>query len=181
MPLPSEMKVAVPAGVAGQLAVYAGADGTKTLGPRSWHCKAEVGADGSQNVSVFPPAYKAGPAPEEVQVNFTGACVGCAISQACPLFSSAASDARSSPMPCTPRPAAEKVVRVNAHVVFFEDPPHVKGDGFGSGGPNPDNGVMTYYRGDIDRSWQADCTLPAADHLVCTAVLNSFVLWYGKD
>ena len=65
----------------------------------------------------------------------TGLCAGCADGQACPLFSSAVPAARSLLYTCKVNPA-EKVVRLNAHIVTFEDPPHVKGDGPSSGGPH---------------------------------------------
>jgi len=82
-------------------------------------------------------------------------------------------------MSCKAKPADEKVVKVNAHLVTYEDPPHVKGDGVRSGGLNADNGAMTYYAAP-NASFQGDCTLPASDKSLCTTVLNQFIRWFGS-
>jgi len=179
--LPATMTLRVPVSLAGRLAVYADGPGFTTLAPRGWRCSAGKGADASEALMVFPPGERAKSSTEEVDLSNTGLCAGCADGQACPLFSSAVPAARSLLYSCTAN-RAEKVVRLNAHIVAFEDPPHVKGDGRSSGGPNADDGVMTYYvAGDEPMSFLADCALPASGHLLCTAVLNQFIRWYGNE
>jgi hypothetical protein len=49
-----------------------------------------------------------------------------------------------------------------------------------SGGQYPADGVMTYHPSAPDGSWQETCTLPGSDKGLCTAVLNTFVSWYGQ-
>ncbi len=64
--------------------------------------------------------------------------------------------------------------------VGFEDPAGVAGDGIPSGGLNPANGVMLYLPAQGKASaYLATCTLPAARHDMCTAVLNHFIALYG--
>jgi hypothetical protein len=73
------------------------------------------------------------------------------------------------------------VIPIAAGIVTFEDPPGVKGDGRPSGGQYPADGVMTYHpSAQEDGSWQETCTLPASEKNICTAVLNTFISWYGQ-
>jgi pimeloyl-ACP methyl ester carboxylesterase len=183
VPLPSSRPVAVPQVLAADLSLYADNQGVmELLGPKGWSCTAEVGADGSAEVMVYPPG--AGPSsPVAIAGGETSACVGCTLYQACSLFPSAAKALRSDfGQACPTRPpASETVMSIAAGIVAFEDPPGVKGDGQPSGGQYPADGVMTYPPSAQDYgSWQETCTLPASEKDVCTAVLNTFVSWYGQ-
>jgi hypothetical protein len=103
------------------------------------------------------------------------------MAQACPLFSSAASTYKAEFGPCPQaRPQRETVRRLSSYTVLFQDPPHVKGSGLGSGGRYPDSGVVTYY-GPNKPSYLADCVLPATDHQMCTVVLDQFLRWWGTQ
>jgi hypothetical protein len=179
--LPRSRPVAVPQALAADLSVYTDNQGVmELLGPKGWSCTAGIGADGSGGVTVHPPA--AGPSsPTAITGSETSACVGCTLAQACPLFPSAAKALRSYlGQACPAHPAAETVASIAPGIVSFEDPPGVKGDGQPSGGPYPANGVMTYHPSAPDGSWQETCTLPASEKNECTAVLNTFVSWYGQ-
>jgi hypothetical protein len=189
--LPTSMNVSVPPTLANQLAVYSDALGSvEVLAPIGWQCSAEIGADGSTRVVAFPPGAPV-PANEQftaqqgdaVVASETSACVGCAEFQACPLFASAAADLmRDEGLPCREtRPAQEAVYQLSSTIVAFEDPPEVAGDGDPSGGSDPANGVMTYIPTSDNGSWLETCTLPESEHATCTAALNTFVSWYGKQ
>ncbi|WP_187366144.1 DUF4850 domain-containing protein [Trebonia kvetii] len=180
--LPRSRPVAVPRALAADLSLYADNQGVmELLGPKGWNCTAAIGADGSGGVTVYPRG--AGPSsPAAITGSETGACFGCTLGQACALFPSAANALRSGVGEAclVHRPAAEMVMSIAAGIEGFEDPPGVKGDGRPSGGPYPANGVMTYHPNAQDGSWQETCTLPAREKDVCTAVLNTFVSWYGQ-
>jgi len=187
--LPSSTTVDVSSDLVNQIAVYTDDGGAmKLVGPANWHCSASYGADGSGGVSIYPAgqsAPSAGPftasSAEAVVGIETSACAGCREFQACPLFSSAASDLqRDENLTCRETPPPEETVdQLSAGVVAFQDPPGVAGDGSPSGGPYPANGVMTYYSGNDNGSWLDTCTLPANESQVCTVALNTFVDWYG--
>lgn len=182
VPVPRSRAVAVPQALAGKLSVYADTQGIMELvGPKGWTCTASYGADGSGGVTVHP--HGEGLSPRSAIVGSqTSACVGCALEQACRLFPSADRALRSDLGQACPirRAPAERVVRIAAGIVAFEDPPGVKGTGVLSGGQYPAHGVMTYHRSAPDGSWQETCTLPSSDKGLCTAVLNTFVSWYGQ-
>jgi hypothetical protein len=80
------------------------------------------------------------------------------------------------------RPSQESVTpsgTAESDVGFF-DPIGVAGDGIPSGGLNPANGVMLYQPAPGKAAaYLATCTLPEAQHDVCTAVLDHFVALYG--
>lgn len=190
--LPSTRSVAVPAAHAAGLAVYADTQGVMALvGPRGWKCAAAYGADGSGGLVIYPPGA---PKPQSAnsvwklgQTTAMGiygtessACYTCTLGQACPLFAAAASTFRSYlGHGCATRPAAEAVTAIGSGIVGFEDPPGVHGDGMPSGGQYPANGVMTYHPNAPDGSWLETCTLPDSDKAECTAILNTFIAWYG--
>lgn len=182
VPLPRTRPVSVPQALAAGLSLYADTQGVmQILGPKGWSCTAAYGADGSGGVTVYPRGAGAS-SPVAIAGSETSACAGCTLSQACPLFPSAAKALRSAlGLACPARsPAAETVAPIAAGIVAFEDPPGVKGAGQPSGGRYPANGVLTYHPSAPDGSWQETCTLPASEKDVCTAVLNTFVSWYGQ-
>ena len=73
-----------------------------------------------------------------------------------------------------------EIVRVlGPWVLAFEDPSGVHGHGDDSGGWNPDDGVIVLQPNPRDPhnlfyglAYEANCTLPAAEHAWCTAVLD---------
>jgi hypothetical protein len=192
--LPSSRAVAVTSAMASGLAIYADTQGTMELvGPKGWRCAAAYGADGSGGVVVYPPGT---PAPRTANAVWklgqttamgiygteSSACSTCTLSQACPLFPAAAKALRSYlGHGCPARPAAETVTTLSSGIVSFEDPAGVHGDAMPSGGQYPANAVMTYHPGAPDGSWLETCTLPSSDRAECTAVLNTFITWYGAN
>ena len=101
---------------------------------------------------------------------------------ACPFFSAAqAATQQNLGKGCAASsPSQEQVVRTSAVQVGFEDPPGVAGAGYPSGGQNPANGVVLYQPKPTEATaYQATCTLAAAQHDLCTAVLNQFATDFG--
>ena len=193
-PLPTSAAARLPAGHGGSLAFYSDSAGTMmVVGPAGWRCTANYGADGSGGVIVFPPGESVPASPgavwhetsdsavEAVFGTETSACQGCAVAQACSLFSSAERDYQSYfGRPCPVRAADEQTFMIGTGVMGFEDPAGVAGNGAPSGGRYPANGVMTYYPKSVDGSWVETCTLPPAQHGVCTVTLDAFVSAYGS-
>ena len=114
-----------------------------------------------------------------------GGCQGCADSQACPFFATAA---QNDPGNCTNTspPAEEQVTQLASNIVAFQDPPNFAGNANPSGGEYPANAVMTYTQdptgssGNFWSSWLETCTLPYSQQTLCMAVLNDFASRY-KD
>ncbi|MGH8994732.1 MAG: protein kinase domain-containing protein [Acidimicrobiales bacterium] len=209
--VPSTMSIRLPKGLASTgLAFYASSDDSvAVLAPSGWSCAAAVGADGSASLVAVPPDeasdlvhghhHSIDPGHENklteaITLSDTGACAGCATTQACGLFGQAAStpapagpgaeNSDNSNDPLSPKcdaspPAQEAVTRLSGSVVAFEDPPGLRGTGVPSGGVNPANGILTYSNGDTGAaSYLSTCTLPENDHSLCTAVLNDVLKRY---
>ena len=177
---PAPVKVGLPSSLVGKVGAYGDGLDFLILAPKGWTCFSTYGDDGSGILKVVPgkPGQLAG---QEVTMNMTGACAGCAMAQACPLFSSAARSYKAEFGPCPKaRPARETVTLLSSHAVSFQDPPQVKGDGLGSGGRYPDNGLMTYF-GASKPSELADCVLPATGHETCAVALKQFLGWWGNQ
>lgn len=191
-PVPSTISESVPSSLVDKLAVFTTqSDTLKILGPTGWSCSAEVGADGSTGVDAYPPGSSApstGPfqssSAEAVVGSDTGGCEGCSVSEAAPLFPVAAAKCSSqfgssATSVCRKAPTSEQHDQISGTVVGFLDPPGIAGDGVPSGGPYPANGVMIFTTGASGGTWLETCTLPDADHALCTASLNTFVGLYG--
>lgn len=184
----------MPLALEGDLTIYSDSRGLMMLvGPKGWTCTAQYGADGSGGVVVVPKGesvpeswgegwkLSANSAIEAIVGSETSACQGCAVSQACPLFASAASvDRNEFGLPCKSRPNSETVQQISSGVLGFQDPPGVQGDGNPSGGLYPANGVMTYYPSSQNGSWLETCALPTSQRSLCTVTLNIFVTLYGN-
>jgi len=186
--LPAFVAIAVPADFANRLAVYSDTRGIiRVVGPKGWDCRAGISVDGQGTVEVFPATERTSSgAPfaelsEAVVGHETSACVGCAMTQACVLFTSAAAAAVQNGYPvCSSPPPGQQATQLSATAVAFEDPPGVQGAGNPSGGTNPADGVMTYAPYSNDGSWIETCTLPVSDHSLCQLSLNLFVSSYGN-
>jgi hypothetical protein len=196
VPLPRSRRVAVPQAMAARLSVYTDSQGRMELvGPKGWNCAAFYGADGSGGVAVYHPGqalpkwWTAGwplartSAAAVVTGLESSACYTCTLGQACRLFPVAAAtlDSYLGRQACRARPAAEMVTAIGPGIAGFEDPPGTSGDGVPSGGRYPANGVMTYHPHAAAGSWQETCTLPGSDMAECTAILNTFLSWYGQQ
>jgi hypothetical protein len=150
------------------------------LGPRGWSCEGTFGADGGGGVTIFPQGSNSS-SPEAIAASQTSACVGCAIDQACPLFTVAwRADVRMFHQGCSSyKPSFEIVRSIGTGIVHFEDPPGIKGDGVPSGGRYRAIGVMTYYPDSPNGSWLETCTLRSSDRAICLTSVRQFVAQYG--
>lgn len=180
----------------GSVSLYEDAEGVETvLAPSGWSCSAVVGADGSATLTVVPPS-EAGSLPRSVALptdtegmlaSETSVCAGCTWEQVCGLFAAQAQQRYGTSFgTCAVEPpSAEAVDRLSSTTVGFEDPTGVTGTGALSGGPNPANGVVTFVPTLTGRpppgalSYEATCTLPDAQHALCTVVLDDFLARYG--
>jgi serine/threonine protein kinase len=193
--LPSTLTVSVPADLESQLSVYGDEAGIMDLiAPSGWDCTASFGADGSGGESIIPPgeilpqgnSLPAGSEVEAIVGSQNGGCQGCADSQACPFFATAAENDPSNCTDTSP-PSGEEVTQLASNIVGFEDPPGLAGNAVPSGGAYPANAVMTYTQdpagstGNFTSSWFETCTLPYSQQALCTAVLNDFASRYKES
>ncbi len=202
--LASAITETIPEALVGKVAIYVDAGGVmKLLGPSNWSCVGGYGADGVGGIWLYPPGASAPSVIEAMQAcesdvpgcnlwasNYqafigheTSACLFCALSQACELFSAAANanNIAYPQAPCPPKPAGETSTVLGATEVEFVDPPGVKGNGVPSGGDYLATGVMTYVPHSPAGSWMETCTVPAALEVVCNASLNLFALSYYQE
>ena len=195
-PLPTTATVNVPVDEAANLVVYTDDAGIMMLiGPTDWACRGLYGADGSGGLVVSPMGeavpsdpdagwHLAASSADEAIVGYeTGGSTVQGADLACPLFAAAATATRQDlGRGCAVAlPAGETHDALTSSAVAFEDPAGVAGDGMPSGGSNPANGVMVYAppKPAADSAYVVTCTLPAARHQLCTAVLDHFESPYG--
>ncbi len=197
--MPSRVNEDVPTSLASHVAVYTDALGDmKVLGPLGWTCSAAVASDGSSYVDVFPASERidpkddfstplgnlpAGSPDREIYARQTSACVSCAETDACPVFTLAARDlARTAGWSCPGEaPATEALTKLSPSVYEIVDPSNVVGDGYPSGGLNGVYAVMTYRPHDPKGTWEDSCLLPYTEDTYCLASLNNFVAAYGNN
>jgi hypothetical protein len=189
------MKVSVPRGLRGKLALYSNSTRSvnPVLGPRGWGCMAEISADGGTSVTIYPKQQGAPPTgsatypptTELVTVTAIPACQGCMAAHICGIFPTAPLvDDYSSDLSCsTPPPTEEQTFLVGSSAagygtVLFVDPPGVKGTGVASGGKYSVLGVLSY--GDTPRGFnesaKASCALPPGEISICHATVKRFVV-----
>jgi hypothetical protein len=151
------------------------------IAPRGLRCSGIVAADGGTQVVVWA-AGEPRPQPHSRGIGLTlsvdPACASCRANDACPFFTTLA---RQAGFPCAAGiPAGERVLRPSRSVALFEDPPGVRGSGWPSGGRFPANGVVGTLPSSIEALvYRATCTLPAADHAICTESLNDVIARHG--
>jgi hypothetical protein len=151
------------------------------LGPQGLRCHGLVAADGGQQVVVW---QKGQPRPsqhahrEGLTLTVDSACAGCRAYDACPFFPALA---HALGFPCVSGvPPAELVAHPQSAVALFEDPGHVAGSGWPSGGAYTANGVVGTRGSPADGLvYRATCTLPDAQHSTCTASLDDVIARYG--
>jgi hypothetical protein len=178
--LPKTVRVLVPHNNFVKLSVFTDGLGiVRLVAPSQWDCTASVSADGVSSLTIVPPnaAARSGKLlarskAEEISGYQNGGCSGCAVVQACPLFSNARSLA--SGLPCPTKARQEKMVWISGGAAEFVDPPGVHGDGNPSGGAYPSYGVLTFRGGQFNSSWLATCVMPPKDQIVCATVLINF-------
>ena len=195
-PEPSTLPEIVPSNLVSNFAVYVDRLGImRLLAPSGWTCRANYGADGGGGLEILPPGQvDQGQGPyvpstlSGIIANQTSACVGCALDQACPVFSDAARlQVQDYAFPCPEtRPADESVspqllatnVLGGADLVY--DPPFIAGDANPSGGTDPALAIMTFHPRSNNGSWIETCTLPVSEQRVCFVVLSQFANAYGN-
>ena len=151
------------------------------IAPRGLRCSGLVAADGGSEVIAWAPGA---PKPTlhshgiGLTLNIDPACAGCKADDACPFFTALASTLG---FPCSLGvPPKELVSRPRADLALFEDPPGVAGSGWPSGGHYPANGVVGTRGSPRDGSvYRSTCTLPAAEHAICTESLDDVIARYG--
>jgi hypothetical protein len=162
---------ASPAAVKGLSAYTNSAD--FLLAPSGMACSGIVAADGGSGVTVWArgaPIKTQHADHEGLTLSVQPACSSCRADEACPFFTALASTLG---WPChTEPPARELVVHQGARLVLFSDPPWVAGSGWPSGGHDPAHGLVAVFGGKYDEVVRATCTLPQADHELCTTSLN---------
>jgi S1-C subfamily serine protease len=178
---PSPAPVNLPADIASQVSYYTTqtASVPPILGPRGWACDATVGADGSAGIDIYPsgsPASTSGNLGQPgIHAASDGACQGCVWGTVCRFVPAAGRQLGYTDMTCPAAPAGESVYWIKgsadsstpiSDVVGFTDPAT----------PNPVNGVVLYKNSaSFGSASQETCTLPDAEHSLCTTILNSFV------
>jgi hypothetical protein len=186
--IPSAMVLSEPGAVADRLSYFTDRYRVlaPVLGPRGWHCNVEVGVDGSAGIDIYPgsqpsQATQADAGQPQVQTISDGACQGCVFSTVCGFLSAAATNQlgySGSGLTCAGRPSGETVDWIKgsadaagpsvADVIGFADPTS----------PDSTNGVVLYdyTSAGIGGAASADtCVLAAADHGLCTIILNQFI------
>jgi hypothetical protein len=118
---------------------------------------------------------------EEINGVQNGACNGCGLTQACPVFTAAWYKYHNSGSTCpTTAPSSEITDQLTKNVIGFSDPPGVHGDANPSGGAYTARGVMTYFANQFNSSWMETCVMPNNEQSLCSATLSNFALNYGS-
>ncbi len=194
--LPPSVSVSVPTSEdkQGNLAVYTDEAGRlMVVGPTvGWTCNGSFGADGSGVLALAPVGttvplsgltwhLPSSSATQAIVAMESGASPVQGAILVCPFFSAAKAAAQQNGgSSCAGSPSQEKVVPSSVFQAGFQDPPGVAGAGYPSGGSNAANGVALYRPKATEASaYLATCTLPTAQHDLCTAVLNQFAATFG--
>jgi hypothetical protein len=146
------------------------------VGPAGMQCSALSGADGSQNITVWPKGQREPRAHsdgEGLNLEEVPACVGCMYSLVCPLDKSLANKIYPGyPVACAAAPKKEQIER-RGDLLLFIDPPGVAGDAFPSGGQHTAYGAVGWTR--RKGAFEASCTLPGNKKSICTVRLNDAI------
>ncbi len=175
----------VPSAMASDMAVYTMPGGMGTLGmvaPKGWTCKAIVGADGSEGMTI------SGPNGAAVELSI-GNGQGPTVSMACPYFQSAQSMPECGGEPDVPV-IGETVNQLSQTEVEVIDPPGVQGAGPLSGGNYTDESVEMWIpgselagpagQGDQGYALRTDCAMASSEAATCRAILNFTSYWYAS-
>lgn len=188
---PRTITTTLTAQVAKQVEYYVG--GLTILGPAGWKCSSAVGADGSAGITLSPPpgspplGHK-GPtggttntatrSSEGVSLSTVPASTASMASIACPFFPDAGEELDYN-FRCSGHVGPDETVsHPYRNVVFFRDPPWVKGNGLASGNGNPARGAVLFLphgKRSGSSASIAECTLPASDAAVCNAILDVYL------
>jgi hypothetical protein len=174
--LPRVITIDLPRTAADLLSYYT--NDTRTLAPilapRSWPCRAQVGADGTTGFDIRPATGTGTPG---VDAASDSACQGCVYSTVCAFVPGAAAQLGYAGLPCPALGAGTRVDFLKGSaatagpvvddVIRFTDPTV----------PTPTRGVVLYrYHAGLGGSAsQETCNLPAAAPDLCPAILQAFV------
>jgi hypothetical protein len=161
---------------------------TPVLGPAGWDCSANVGADGTYEIAVYPtghrdPLNSSVPARGDVQAVISegsSVCVGCSDDIACPVFAEALSNDPGTSCPLT-SPSRELVSYLSGSYGSAQgtaqvyDPAGVAGSLPQSGGVNPARGIIAYSASRIISARVLSCVLPPSDSTLCSVVIDNYV------
>jgi len=150
------------------------------LGPSGLHCHGLVAADGGSQIVVWAgsrsmPRRHSGDL--GVTLSIDPACAFCKADDVCPFLPKLA---RHLGHACTSGvPGGEEVSRPRADLALFEDPAHVSGSGWPSGGQYLADGVAGVSSSSGQLVFRSTCTLPTAQHPLCAAILDDVIARYG--
>ena len=167
---PSE-RLRLPQSAADQLAVFA-TNYARVLAPSTWHCTADIGANGTVQLEVTP----AGDDLSSIVVEDAANTFGDIMDLACAFFPDAAKQLKLDlGLTCDQVDQRETTRRVGKTIVWFADPAGVTASGAGSGGVNPVVGVVHYLGGKEPTAAKASCVLPEDDLATCTVILEDWL------
>lgn len=157
------------------------------LGPAGWDCSANLGADSTYEIAVYPaghanPLGSSGKARGDVEAVVTDGspvCGGCSEDIACPVFAQALSKI---PGACPQAsPSRELVTYLSGSytsqrgTVHVYDPAGVYGSLPESGGANPARGVITFSASSVTSAGVLSCVLPPSETSLCSEVIDNYV------
>jgi len=185
--MPRSRVIAIPGNLEGRVAVYTDTrQWLRVLAPNGWSCVACV-ENGPFELSIVPrgekvPGFCTDPGGMQrkdgrIGLNVTGYGASLSMYQlVCPYFRSARVDLYKSVAGLKPsicrRPHRELVSSVAMGLKEVDDPPHVAGDNFPSGGIHWALGNASW--GIEQGSYLLTCTLPSSLHALCYASLAWF-------
>jgi hypothetical protein len=172
----------VPRSLKHEFALYVDADRAMAplLAPKGWHCRVDVGADGSASFDIYP--SKEPPPPSrysnalEVVATTDGGCQGCVADDVCPYFVNAQSQVGLAGLRCpAARPEFEQVVFATGSTAASDgsvdtyDPPTTKSR-------YATYGVLRYVvAGSQGLDARESCVLARQAKAWCKAITNEFV------
>ena len=167
---------------------------TPILGPAGWKCSTFEGADGTSEISIYPPGVRnpvglANGTEETMGIEETmiPACIGCIADLECPVFLNAETQLGYKGQYCPGSVPSSESVRFlegdaesNYGVALLSDPPGSPGSVTLSGGDYPAVGALFYSNGKEPSGGSIGCVLPGSYGNLCNAIVNDFVLTFAK-
>jgi len=189
---PKTLRTSSPTSKANELTFYTDAKHrlTPILGPAGWKCSASEGADGSSEISIYPPGVKnpegiANGTEETMGIEETvyPVCRDCIAELVCPVFLNAEIQLGYNGQNCPSYlPSSESVrfldgsnAESNFGTALLSDPAGSPGSVTLSGGDNPAVGALFYSSGAVASGGSIGCVLPSSFTKLCSAIVNDFV------
>jgi len=187
---PRSITTSLPTKFLGRATYYTDSSGVLTvLGPKGWQCNAEIGADGSGALIIYPRNEEVplgtlglgwrlspGSNAEAITASESGGSLTQASAEACSYFTSAAKATRLAFGPGCPRPPSrEEISRTSTGTVLLKDPPGLHGGGMPSGGRFAAISVLSYSQQDRPALLRATCVLSSKRRSLCNSVIELFM------